>query len=105
MSLHRNNSCANYIASESQDDVCAELLLSSELSALRSTLCLTQHESLILSRHPDTSAKTLSYPYPQCSSLIPQTLHTSTSVLELQSFSMSLVGLFITQARNYTAVI
>lgn len=75
MSLHRNNSCANYIASVSQDDFCTGPLLSSRLSALRSTLCLTQHECLIVNRHPDTSAKTLSYPYPLSSSLIAHIIH------------------------------
>lgn len=39
---------------------------------LWSNLCLTQNESLIARRRPNTSAKTLSYPYPQFHPSLPR---------------------------------
>lgn len=102
MSLYRNNSCANYIASVSQDDFCTERLLSSQLSPLRSTLCHTLHESLIVSRHirKDTFLSLSSLLIPH----FPDNTHINFSI-KTQSLSMSLDGIFITQRRNYTVVI
>lgn len=97
MSLHRNNSCANYIAGVSRDEFCAELLSSPQLSALRSSLCLTQRESLILSSHiGQGTLLSLS------AVLIP---HCPDNACINLSFNVSLVGLFIVPARKYAAII
>lgn len=83
-------------------DFDAELLLSSQLSALRSTLSNT---AWIL--HSEQTPRHISKGTFLSSVLIPHCLdyaHVNLSI-KLHRFSMSLDGLFIAQARDYTAII